>query len=78
MSDGAKPLGDKVVGYRKLTDEQIDQINAIKNMATAVGNLVNECSSNPDFDQRWVRLGKDDLQKGFMALVRSIARPESF
>lgn len=29
-------------------------------------------------DKRWVAIGKTDLQKGFMALIRSIAKPESF
>jgi hypothetical protein len=29
-------------------------------------------------DQRWVAIAKTDLQKGFMALVRAVAQPESF
>ncbi len=29
-------------------------------------------------DQRWVAIGKTDLQKGFMALIRGIARTETF
>jgi predicted dehydrogenase len=32
----------------------------------------------PDVDQRWVAIGKTDLQKGFMSLIRGIARPETF
>lgn len=27
---------------------------------------------------RWVKIGEDHLQQGVMALVRSVARPESF
>ena len=34
--------------------------------------------NNKDLDQRWIESGKTDLQKGLMALTRSIARPEFF
>ena len=29
-------------------------------------------------DQRWVSIGATDIQKGLMALVRSVAKPTSF
>lgn len=29
-------------------------------------------------DPRWFAIGQTDLQKGFMAVIRAIARPETF
>ncbi|MBC4892321.1 hypothetical protein H8L28_26810, partial [Klebsiella pneumoniae] len=29
-------------------------------------------------DKRWLAIGKTDLQKGFMAVIRSIAKPTTF
>lgn len=29
-------------------------------------------------DGRWLSIGKTDLQKGFMAVIRSIAKPTTF
>lgn len=31
-----------------------------------------------EIDYRWLAIGKTDLQKGFMSVIRSIARPETF
>jgi hypothetical protein len=42
-----------------------------------VGTLVEDRGSgNPD--PRWLAIGKTDLQKGFMAVIRAIAKPETF
>jgi hypothetical protein len=35
-----------------------------------------QCDSG--LDQRWVNIGKTDLQKGLMALTRAVAQPEFF
>ena len=55
-------------------------------MSERVGVLVTELGStvietengHTTLDQRWLAIGKKDLQTGFMALVRSVAKPESF
>ena len=68
----------KIKGYRDLTQAEIDAMNAIKEKASEVGILIEELEKNKNLDQRWVAVAKDDLQKGFMAAVRAVARPESF
>lgn len=68
----------EIKGYRKLSDEEVWAINDIKALADKVGELVGIMATGPDFDQRWISIGKTDLQKGFMALTRAIAKPESF
>lgn len=68
----------KISGYRELSQEEIDAMNSIKELASAVGILVEELEDNPSLDQRWVAIAKTDLQKGFMAAVRSVAQPTTF
>ena len=67
-----------IKGYRELTDTEINDIEAIKSMAETVGHMVESMNDANVFDQRWVAIAKTDLQKGFMALVRSVAKPEGF
>lgn len=67
-----------IKGYRDLTKEEIDLMNEAKVLAVQVGSLVDRVASTPGIDGRWVSIGKTDLQKGFMSLIRGIARPETF
>jgi hypothetical protein len=68
-----------IKGYRDLSQDEIDAMNAIKEKGEEVGTLVEALFSSPsDLDRRWVAIGQTHLQQGFMALVRAVARPESF
>lgn len=73
----------QIKGYRDLSQEEIDLMNEIKGKAAEVGELVSKLQAAGTTqdnapDMRWVAIGKTDLQTGFMALVRAIAKPESF
>jgi hypothetical protein len=69
----------KIKGYRNLSIADIDDTNAAKVLAEQVGDLCKKFEmERPNVDKRWLAIAKTDLQKGFMALVRSIARPETF
>lgn len=75
----------KIKGYRELSQTEIDLMNRVKRTAENVGELVEELqsasfavTSDQVPDPRWVSIAKTDIQKGFMALVRSIAKPDSF
>lgn len=71
-----------IKGYRDLSQEEIDLINEIKLKAAEVGDLVEKIKSvdlhHLGIDLRWASIAQTDLQTGFMALTRSIAKPESF
>lgn len=67
-----------ITGYRDLTQAEIDAMNKLKAKAEEVGTLLNEIKQMEDIDQRWLSIGTTDLQKGFMAAIRSIARPTTF
>lgn len=74
----------KIKGYRELNQDEIDLMNKVKEKAAEVGALCDELEAlhaqtgSHAVDMRWQAIGKTDLQKGFMALTRSIARPGFF
>lgn len=67
----------KIKGYRDLSQEEIDAMNEIKELAAEIGELIEKLEST-NADKRWLSIGKTDLQKGFMAVTRSVAKPDSF
>ena len=79
----------KIKGYRDLIQEEIDLMNEIKEKAQEVYDLVHklehiegkpcDAPNGTTFpNQRWLAEGRMDLQKGFMCLIRSVAKPLSF
>ena len=68
----------KIKGYRDLSQDEINLMNEIKAQGEIFAGLVERLTNNVSVDKRWVAIGKTDLQTGCMALVRSIAQPESF
>jgi hypothetical protein len=68
----------KIKGYRELSQAEIDAMNKIKALAAEVGDLVAALQAAPEPDGRWVSIAATDLQKGFMALTRAVAKPEFF
>ena len=67
-----------IKGYRDLSQKEIDLMNGCKELAEEVGILVESIQSLDSTDSRWVNTAKTDLQKGFMALIRSVAQPTTF
>lgn len=68
----------KIKGYRDLTQQEIDAMNIIKEVAAKVGEVAELVKATPGCDQRWAAIGVTDLQKGFMSLTRAIAQPTTF
>jgi hypothetical protein len=66
-----------ITGYRDLSEGEIAAMNAVKDVASDV-ELAVDALRLTDADPRWVAIGATHLQEGFMALVRSIAKPTSF
>ncbi len=76
-------MTNKITGYRELTNMEVDIINKIKDLAVNVGSVIegfesDESESAGYVDKRWLAIAKTDLQKGFMALTRSVAKPTTF
>lgn len=68
----------KIKGYRDLSQAEVDLMNKLKEVAVSVGEWVDIVLDDPDTDKRWANIAKTDLQKGFMSLIRAVAKPETF
>lgn len=68
----------QIKGYRELSQVEIDLMNEVKQKGAELGELVSKLNQMEGLDQRWVAIGKTDLQTGLMALTRSIAQPTFF
>lgn len=68
----------KITGYRDLSQEEIDLMNEGKALAQQCGAFVDKLRAMPSNDQRWVSIGQTHLQQGFMAAIRSVAKPTTF
>lgn len=67
-----------IIGYRELTAEETDMINRIKKFGIELDGYFTGLEATDSIDKRWLAIAKTDLQKGFMSLVRSVAKPNSF
>lgn len=68
----------KIKGYRELNEEEINTMNEVKELGVTLGDLIKKLEYIDETDKRWVAIGKTDLQRGLMALTRSIAKPDFF
>lgn len=81
----------KITGYRQLNPTEAALMNEGKALAEQVGAWIEKLRKHPNvgstdttkdsltpLDQRWISIGATDLQKGFMAVIRGIARPTTF
>jgi hypothetical protein len=69
-----------IIGYRELSEQEISAINDIKELAIVVQDMIASIKNKPDIeiDPRWLSIGTTNLQQGFMALIRSVAKPTTF
>ena len=67
-----------IKGYRDLSPEEIAIMNELKAKGAEVGELIEKLQKIESTDKRWVAIGTTDVQKGFMSLIRSVAKPTTF
>jgi hypothetical protein len=67
-----------IVGCRDLAKEEIDRINEVKKMANLVGASLQKIKRANNLDSHWLEVAQTQLQLGFMALDRAIAKPPTF
>ena len=67
-----------IKGYRDLSSDEIALMNEVKTLSEQVGDLIEKLQGHPDTDKRWLAIGRTDLQTGFMAAVRAVAKPTTF
>lgn len=76
--------GDKIKGYRRLPQSDIDEINAIKAEGERVRAMLFRLEAygaetgGHGVDTRWLEMARKELQTGFMYAVRAVAKPDGF
>lgn len=68
----------KITGYRDLTVQEISAMNAVKDAGNAIGVLIEHLQGLDGLDQRFIAIGKTDIQKGLAMVIRGIAQPSTF
>jgi hypothetical protein len=87
-------LEPNFASYEQLSEEEVALINECKNLAAQVGIYIRKLQAHPGIeqddtsperfdimsalDQRWINAGASDLQRGFEAIIRGIAKPAVF
>lgn len=66
-----------IKGYRKLTQAELDGVNAVKALGVEIEASMNALGYI-ELDGRALALAKTNLQQGLMWLTRSITKPETF
>lgn len=77
-SDATKPTKPTILGYRTLNSIEVAVINSLKAKGEEMRAILDAAQHTPGVDHRWLSIARTHFQQGYMALVRSVARPESF
>jgi len=68
----------KIQGYKELDQETIDMMNAVKLQANATGAVLDSLEATGKLSGRWLSIARTQLQQGFMAATRAVAKPDFF
>lgn len=67
--------GLPVEGYRPQSDDKIALVNHNKQLEELVLRTLDELKLMSSIDQRWLAIGRTDIEKGFMAVNRAVFQP---
>lgn len=71
-------MSEKIIGYKDLTEAQINMVNQTKSIENEVGKWIKQMlESNVELDQRWMAIARTELQHGFGSLNRAVTQPDS-
>jgi hypothetical protein len=68
--------GLPVAGYRAQSAESIALVNEAKQIEERVLRFLDRLAASGVIDGRWFSIGRTDIEKGFMAVNRSVFQPE--
>lgn len=73
--DPMKPL--PVKGYTEQSKNAVNLVNQFKEIEERILRALDELRKDGDlFDQRWLSIGYTHIQEGFMAINRSVFKPQ--
>lgn len=67
--------GLPVSGYRPQTEGAVATVNANKRFEELLLRMLDTLQGDPSVDQRWLSIGRTQIEQGFMAVNRAIFRP---
>lgn len=74
MLGGFKGL--PVSGYKDQSAASIDKVNENKQIEEEVLRILDSLEADEAVDQRWLAIGRTHIEQGFMAVNRSIFKPD--
>lgn len=67
--------GLPVHGYRPQPAAAFERVNALELIEERALRALDDLKAFPEIDQRWLATGRTDIEKGFMAVYRSVFKP---
>jgi hypothetical protein len=67
--------GLPVAGYRSQTSDAVAMVNLNKMMEERCLVVLDELKANPAIDQRWLAIGRTQLEQAWMAINRAVFQP---
>lgn len=72
----AKHDGLPVSGYKPQTQQAVDLVNENKYLEELVLRQIDKLRQSYGVDPRWLAIGQTQLEQAFMAINRSVFKPE--
>jgi len=70
-------IGLPVHGYKSQSNAKVELVNQFKILEEQILRAL-DVLKEQEVDQRWLAIGRTDLEKAFMAINRSIFQPSRF
>jgi hypothetical protein len=68
--------GLPVAGYRAQSSEAVVLVNAFKVTEERLLRELDRLAQSDAIDKRWLAIGRTSIEQGFMAINRSVFRPD--
>lgn len=68
--------GLPVEGYRDQSESSVALVNINKQVEERILRIIDALGQDPDVDLRWLAIGRTHIEQAFMAINRSIFRPQ--
>jgi hypothetical protein len=69
-------MTNEIKGYVKQSSENVAKVNRLKEAEERILRIIDELNGDETVDKRWLATGKTEIEKGFMAVNRSVFQPK--
>ncbi len=75
MTEAEKHSGLPVAGYKPQSADRVDLVNVNKQIEEVALRRLDALKLDPKVDQRWLAIGRTQLEQAFMAINRAVFKP---